>query len=118
MSKPIKSETYISDLSLNGPITNTLDDDMNGKKKRIIQFWGENPNILLDYRYIFEFFPIEIMSYNQKLNAVTRTIIVLTILGFMFSQNLRILLIGLVTMGVIFLMHYYHTIEKSKIDSK
>ena len=35
MSKPIKSETYISDLSLNGPITNTLDDDMNGKKKRI-----------------------------------------------------------------------------------
>jgi hypothetical protein len=120
MSKPIKSEAYISDLSLNGPIanTNTLDDDMDGKKKRIIQFWGENPNILLDYRYIFEFFPIEIMSYNQKLNAVTRTIIVLTILGFMFSQNLRILLIGLVTMGVIFLMHYYHTIEKSKVDSK
>ena len=43
MSNPIKSETYISDLSLNGPIANTLDDDMNGKKKRIIQFWGENP---------------------------------------------------------------------------
>jgi len=118
MSKPIKSETYISDLSLNGPIVNSLDDDINGKKKRIVLFWGENPNIILDQKYIFEFFPIETMSYNQKLNAVTRTIIVLTILGFMFSQNLRILFIGLITMGVIFLMHYYHTIEKSKVDSK
>jgi hypothetical protein len=120
MSNPIKSEKYISDLSLNGLITNTntLEDDMNGKKKRVIPFWGENPNIILDQKYIFEFFPIETMSYDQKLNAITRTIIVLTILGFIFSQNLRILLIGLITMGVIFLMQYYHTIEKSKIDSK
>ena len=120
MSKTIKSETYISDLSLNSPIVNTLDNDndMNGKKKRVIPFWGENPNILFDQKYIFEFFPIETMSYDQKLNSVTRTIIVLTVLGFMFSRNLRILLIGLITMGVIFLMHYYHTIEKSKVDSK
>ena len=119
MSKPIKSEKYISDLSLNEPLTTIQDDnDLNGKKKRVIPFWGENPNILFDQKYIFEFFPIETMSYDQKLNAVTRTIIILTILGFMFSRNLRILLIGLITMGVIFLMHYYHTIEKDKVDIK
>jgi hypothetical protein len=121
MSKPIKSENYFSDLSLNAPIANTsstFEDDISGKKKRIIQFWGENPNILLDQKYIFEFFPIETMSYDQKLNAVTRTIIVLTILGFAFSGNLRVLLIGLITMGVVFLMQYYHELEKSKVDSK
>lgn len=119
MSKPIKSEKYISDLSLNGPINIQQDDnDMNGKKRRIIQFWSENPNIILDSKYIFEFFPVETMSYEQKLNAVTRTVILLTILGFVVSRNIRILLIGLITMGCIFLIHYYHTIEKSKVDVK
>jgi hypothetical protein len=121
MNQPVKSEIYISDTSLNilqNPViqTQTEDNDINGKKKRIIQFWSENPNILLDQRYIFEFYPVETMSYNQKLNAVTRTIIILTILGFLFSRNLRILIIGLITIGVIFLMHYYHTIEKEKTN--
>jgi hypothetical protein len=119
MSNPIKSEKYISDLSLNGPLNIMQDDnDINGKKKRIVQFWGENPNIIFESRYIFEFFPIESMSYEQKMNAVTRTVIVLTILGFMVSRNLRILLIGLITMGCIFLMHYYHQIEKNKVEIK
>ena len=118
MSKPIKSENYVSDLSLNTP-TKLADNEIDtNNKKRIIPFWGENPNILFDSRFIFEFFPIETMSYDQKMNAITRIIIVLTILGFVISQNIRILLIGLITIGVVYLMHYYHTIEKDKVNIK
>jgi len=117
MSQSVKSEKFLPDLSFNN--LNSINDDIDtNKKKRVVQFWGENPNILLDSRYIFEFFPIETMSYNQKMNAVTRTIITLTILGFIFSQNVRILLIGIVTIGAIFLMHYYHNIEKDKMEFK
>jgi len=119
MNNLLKSDNYVSDLSLNTQqytIIDDKEDEMNGKKKRIIPFWGENPNILLDGRFIFEFFPIETMSYNQKMNSVTRTIILLTILGFIFARNIRILLIGLITVGIVFIMHYYHTIEKDKKD--
>ena len=47
----------------------------NEKEVTSTPFWFDNPNILLDKNYIFEFFPIEPMSYNQKLNAITRIII-------------------------------------------
>ena len=116
MSELLKSETYISDVSLN-----IADYPMNNTKNEVtkkIPFWTDNPNILLDPLHILEFFPIDTMSYNQKLNAVTRIIILLTILGFMMSQNLRILVIGIITVGVIFLMYYYHNIERDKINSK
>jgi|UniRef100_A0A6C0JQT3 hypothetical protein len=120
MTQPLKSNNYMSDLSLNTQYTiiDNKENDMNCKKKRIVPFWIENPNILLDSRYILEFFPIDTMSYNQKMNAVTRTIIILTILGFVLTQHIRILLIGLLTVGIVYLMHYYHTVEDDKVKMK
>jgi hypothetical protein len=87
-------------------------------KPKAIPFWGENPNVLFQQEYIFEFFPIEDMTYNQKLNAVARTIILLTIIGFAFTKSIRTLLISAVTMGAIFLMHFYHEKEIDKVESK
>ena len=37
--------------------------------KEEIHFWGEDPNALFDPKYILEFFPTSLMTYNQKLNA-------------------------------------------------
>ena len=81
-------------------------------------FWGENPNILLDKEYIFEFFPIDTMNYNQKLNAITRVVILLTIVGFAFTRNIRLLVISAITFFAIFLFHYYHEKEKQKNEKK
>lgn len=87
-------------------------------RQKHVSFWSENPNILLQQKFIFEFFPVEGMTYNQKLNAVTRTIVLLTIIGLVFSRNIRILIIGAITMGAIFLMHFYHEKEEQKVESK
>ena len=88
------------------------------EKTKTIPFWGENPNVLFQNEYIFEFFPVENMTYNQKLNAVTRTIILLTIICFAFIGTVRTLLISAVTMAAIYLMHFYHEKEKDKVESK
>ena len=88
------------------------------EKEKRIHFWSTNPNILFQQEYIFEFFPIEDMTYNQKLNAISRTIILLTIIGFVISQSVRTLLIGVITLGAIFLMQFYHTKETEKVESK
>jgi hypothetical protein len=90
----------------------------NAKPVKHIPFWTENPNVLFQQEYIFEFFPVEDMIYNQKLNAVSRTIILLTIIGFAFSHSIRTILIGAVTLGAIFVMYFYHKKESDKIESK
>jgi hypothetical protein len=123
----MQSEKYISDISnntLNNSSNNTKSntnknfDDNDLYNETVIPFWINNPNILFDKQYIFEFFPIETMSYEQKLNTVTRTVIILTIIGFLFTRSFRLLLISFITIIAIYLIYYYHEIEKSKVTNK
>ena len=65
----------------------TIDEDISGNalinselQTLLVPFWSDNPNVLLQPKYIVEFFPVDSMTYNQKLNAVTRTVIVLLFL--------------------------------------
>ena len=87
-------------------------------EKTEVPFWTENPNILFNGKYVFELFPVEEMSYNQKINAVSRTIIFLTMIGFLVSHNIRTLIVGLVTLASAFLLHHYHTKELMKEENK
>ena len=52
-------------------------------------FWTENPNILLNKEYLYELWPTEDMGYTQKMNAISRLIIILTVLGFISSAPLK-----------------------------
>lgn len=87
-------------------------------KSKPIPFWSENPNILFDQRYLFEFFPVEDMTYEQKLNSITRVVILLTVIGFAITRSMRLLLISLLTISAIYFMHYYHQQEKDKKKEK
>ena len=62
--------------------TNTTNTANLDKPNLSIPFWSNDPNILFQQNYIFEFFATENMSYEQKLNAITRSVIILTIIGF------------------------------------
>lgn len=141
MSKKLKSASAVDDAvdSSNNKINTNKTDDNNTDKKEtpnktikvpvepteennlktgdVIPFWTENPNILFDKTYMFEFFPIETMTYEQKLNAVTRTTIILTIIGYLLSSNMRVLIIGVITVLAIFLMFYYRKKEEFKTKS-
>lgn len=70
-----------------------------------IQFWTNEPTILFNKEYIFELWPTTNMAYEQKLNAISRLIILITIFGFIVTQSLRILFAGIITLAVIFLMY-------------
>jgi hypothetical protein len=86
----------------------------------IIPFWINNPNILLNREQMFELFPTEDMTYEQKLNAVTRTVIFLTIVGVIVAKGMgiRILLIGAITIAAIYILYFYHEKENKKTESK
>jgi hypothetical protein len=70
-----------------------------------IPFYTDEPSILLNSDYVFELWPTSNMSYEQKLNAITRVIILITILGYLFTMNFRIIITGFVTVAVIFGMY-------------
>jgi hypothetical protein len=82
-------------------------------EKEYIPFWAENPNVLFQPAYILEFFPVDTMTYNQKLNAISRTILILAIVGFIISRSPSILLVTLVTLGAIVLLQRYQTQKES-----
>ncbi len=86
--------------------------------RRKIPFWIENPNILFNSKYIMEFFPVDSMSYEQKLNAVTRTVIIFTLVCVSITHSLRTVIIGFITIGAIFTLFYYHEKEINKKDNK
>jgi hypothetical protein len=73
-----------------------------------VDFWGEDPNILLSS---LEFFPLENMFLNQKLNALTRGIIVLSIFVFIVFRDIKIIFASGLTLFFIYFIHSQKTEE-------
>jgi hypothetical protein len=84
------------------PAATTLSDEPAPAK---VPFWLENPNVLLQS---FEFFPSDDMSYTQKLNAISRMVIVLTFILYGMTRHFRILIIGIITLAAIYFVYHYH----------
>jgi hypothetical protein len=78
------------------------------------EIWSNDPTILFNKEYIFELWPTTNMCYEQKLNAITRLIIVITILGFISTSSTRILIVGLVTIALIFVLYKMREQKVSK----
>ena len=93
------SSDFIIDLDISN-------NSMNNISELLVPFWSDNPNVLLQGKYIAEFFPVSSMTFNQRLNAISRSVLVLIVLLFIFYKNVRILFIGLLTMGAIYMLHY------------
>lgn len=70
-----------------------------------IQFWSNDPTILFNKEYIFELWPTTNMCYEQKLNSVSRLIVLLTILGYILTMSKRVLAVGALTLLVIFVLY-------------
>ena len=69
------------------------------------QFWLSDPTILLNKQHILELWPNRNMDKNDKLNAISRLIILLTIVGFLYTRELKMLITGLITLVVIVLVN-------------
>jgi len=69
-----------------------------------VPFWGTDPNILFKH---FDFFPVKSMTYEEKLNAITRGVAVLGAISFVLTLSLRIIVITFVTILAIFAVYNY-----------
>ena len=71
----------------------------------MMQFWINEPTVLLNNQYIMELWPSTDMSYEQKMNAITRLVILISILGYMVSMKPRILIAGLLTIVCVVILY-------------
>ena len=83
-----------------------------------VPIWFKDPSILLHRDYILEIWPSKSMDdYNQKANAIVRLVILLTLMGTFISKSPKFLVIGLITLGMIFIIYKERSpIEKEGMD--
>jgi hypothetical protein len=70
-------------------------------------FWSNDPTILLNKIYILELWPTQKMKFAQKMNAITRLVILLTFIGFLFTRNTNLLVIGIITIVIIYSIYQF-----------
>ena len=72
---------------------------------KVIPFWLNDPTILYDKNYIFNIWPLENFNKNEKLNSITRLIIILTFIGYLITKNYFILITAFITIIIIVFIH-------------
>ena len=70
-------------------------------------FWSNEPTILFNSQSILQVWPQPSMGFEAKLNAISRLVIVLSILGFIFKVKHHFLFIGVITLAIIFSFYKY-----------
>ena len=68
-------------------------------------FWLNNPMVLMSSKNVTKIWPSSNLDYAGKLNAVTRLVILLTVLGYITTRSIKILVSGLVTIMIIAIIY-------------
>ena len=70
-----------------------------------MSFWVNEPTILFNKKYITQLWPYSYLTYEEKLNAITRFIILITVLGYILMNRISIIVLGLSIIGIIVLLY-------------
>jgi hypothetical protein len=62
---------------------------------------------------ILNLWPTNTMDHNEKMNSISRIVILLTIIVFFVSKSLKIVLTGCITLSVIIFLHYSANRQKT-----
>ena len=68
-------------------------------------FWSNDLTILFNKESILQVWPNQQMTFEAKLNAISRIVILMTVLGFIFTRNWNLVIIGIITLAIIFTLY-------------
>ena len=72
------------------------------------QFWIEEPRTLFKKENLNDMWPSKHMTTERKFNAITRFIIIVTVLGYFFINRISILALGAIFIFITILYYYNH----------
>jgi hypothetical protein len=79
------------------------------------ELWINQPTVLFRSNKIQELWPTKTMKMNEKINALTRLIIVLSTLGYLITKNVSILITGIVLICILLVLNYIYN-KRNKIS--
>ena len=77
--------------------------------------WFKKPSILLENSSLNEFMPTPSMDYTEKLNAIMRFSIYLTLIIYIYNRNYKIIYLILVTACFTYFIYYFKNTQIKKI---
>lgn len=78
-------------------------------------FWLNEPTILFNKKYIGNVWPSENMSSVEKLNAISRFVIIASLLGYLITLNLKMILVAVITLAVIAILF---NVQQNQLSQK
>ena len=79
------------------------------------KFWLDDFTILFKKNKLTQLWPYKNMSYEEQLNAITRFIILVSLVGYALMKNYIILLFGIILVLLIVMLHNFH--KKNKLEA-
>ena len=86
----------------------------NYKEEHKTKFWIYNPYLLFDKSKIFDLWPLESMSREEKLNAISKFVIYTTILGVFLFRSVKLLLTGIITLVILVATYFILNNKENK----
>ena len=80
-------------------------------------FWLSEPTILFNKKHITDIWPDSNMTNMEKLNAISRFVILASLLGYLITLNIGLIFVCIVTLGVIAILYHVQS-NKTKGDEK
>lgn len=80
-------------------------------------FWLSEPTILFNKKHITDIWPDSNMTNMEKLNAISRFVILASLLGYLITLNIGLIFICIITLGVIAILYHVQS-NKSKDEEK
>uniref|UniRef100_A0A6C0BKH1 Minor capsid protein P9 transmembrane helices domain-containing protein n=1 Tax=viral metagenome TaxID=1070528 RepID=A0A6C0BKH1_9ZZZZ len=77
-------------------------------------FWGDQISILWNGDRAIEFFPTQDMNDVEKLNALTRFFMYLSLVLLVIYRNYKVLFIGIVAAAIIYLIQYNQLLKHAE----
>jgi hypothetical protein len=75
-------------------------------------FWFNDPTILFNKDSMLQLWPTANLTFEAKLNAISRIVILLSLLGFLFTRKAHFLIIGAITLAIMVSLYKF---RKEKI---
>jgi hypothetical protein len=82
--------------------------------KTTTPFWIYDIRILFESDFATKLVPVEGMTSPEKFNAITRFVLIATIIGYTVTRNANLLLTGLVTIVAIVVLNYIQNDRAAK----
>jgi hypothetical protein len=81
-------------------------------------FWLNEPTILFNKNQITQLWPNNKMSNTEKLNAISRFVIIASLLGYLLTLNFKMLLICVVTLAVLAILFHVQSNQNKENKEK